>query len=107
MDNGELQLLRDATSARFYSDENFLCQGLTSSAARHKTSQALGRNFDTRLAIVTRLLKARFGEERVEEATAIVAIGHKLTPAYCRKTSGTIAGARRALARLEEQLGVQ
>ena len=105
--DAELNLLSEATHASFYAVDQFRCRGLAFRAARREADRALGRDFSKRLSAAAEKLKTTFGEERLETATTILPIGYRLTPEYCRKASGRVARARRALSDLESRLGAR
>ena len=99
-----LELLRSTESAIFYADDQFRCRGYSRKSARRRVDQALGPNFQARLARVTDDLTKLYGRGAVDASTELVAIGYKLTPSYCAKAAALVADAQTNLARLETSL---
>jgi len=101
----EIGLLRDAAFASFHASDEMQCRGYSPRSSLGAADRALGHDFKSRMIAAADKMKAIWGEERINEATKLLAIGYRITPEYCREAVGLVDRARRALKDLENKLG--
>lgn len=90
----------------FYHGSNvYRCRGLSHQASERRVMRALGPDYEARHAAIRRLLKARYGDQYVEQ-TDFLLIGHGLTPYYCRRIRFVVSDMARGTADLERRLGI-
>lgn len=90
----------------FYHATNvYRCGGLAHQASARRLTRALGRDYEARHAAIRQMLRARHGDNYVENAH-FLAIGYGVNPAYCRRIRFVVSDMLRGTALLEQRLGI-
>ncbi|HMG48334.1 MAG TPA: hypothetical protein VK614_12835 [Allosphingosinicella sp.] len=90
----------------FYHGGNvYRCRGLSHESSSRRLTRALGPDYDARHGAISRLLRARYGDQYVEQADFLL-FGYGINPHYCRRIRFVVSDLLRGTAELERRLGI-